>query len=301
MKPRSSTNKNPSLLDADETRIIRATIILAIFLGFLVPLYTKSNFWPGLNPQKPDVQHTESSPFKSKIYPVLIQQNFIKPAFKDQYRALSEFNTDGAGGITTEYGFHTLSNTDIFQRGSLSIPGSIQSSDSQGKKVEGDEDHAQNQIGRKSKNTFIPSKKGMLYKIPTNYRFKQHMALRYDGRSLTAIATQSMPGASYFRNMIRQIRMTFAPPGQNYIIRDPYGYRMNQTINPQIVSVQFAIGTNGYITDVKVVSSIGQVKVDQACVEVLQNKNFGEPPNEIFRNGNIFGINFIFPDLRKYQ
>jgi outer membrane biosynthesis protein TonB len=56
----------------------------------------------------------------------------------------------------------------------------------------------------------------------------------------------------------------------------------------------------GNVRDVRKVSSIGQKAVDDACVNVLKGQNFGVPPPEIFAQGNIFGINFIFPPVVNY-
>ncbi|MCB1171942.1 MAG: TonB C-terminal domain-containing protein [Leptospiraceae bacterium] len=253
----------------------------------------------------------------SRIYPVLIEQALQATPADNQIRALAEYNSAGHGGITTRYGFHTLSNTDIFsmtgQAAQTPSPTTAASSyhpndqaSTESTSETGLEEQPTSNDNTQNKGTNRPQPKslagnGMHFKIPANYRFEQHMALRYDNGALTAIATASMPGADYFRNMIRQIRLTFAPPGQNYLFRDRFGYTMNQAIQPQVVQIQFAISPDGQITDVRKVASRGQTKVDQACIEVLRNKNFGQPPPEIFRNGNVFGINFVFPDMRRYK
>ena len=313
--PPTSANSGELPLGPGEHRLVLASGLVFAVLGLgIAHLYARNTF-PSYQQRLAHVllRQKMQPQANSKIYPVLIEQRIRSPKKSDQYRALAEFDAEGRGGITTEYGFHTLSNTDIFQagRGGESSASGGPSrpeerrTDRQDSHGETSYDSANSRQDRKTPSRVSGNRggrgRGMYLKVPANYRFKQHMALRYDGRSLTAIATESMPGAAYFRGMIRQIRETFAPPGQNYIYRDRFGYMINQAIQPQVVKVQFVINRNGLVTDVKRISSLGQEKVDQACIDVLRNKNFGKPPPEIFRHGNVFGINFVFPDLRRFR
>ena len=99
--------------------------------------------------------------------------------------------------------------------------------------------------------------------------------------------------------MIQTIRENFAPPGVNYIFRDRSGYVMNQAIKAQVVQVAFALDPMGNVSDVRKIYSLDQKLVDEACLNSLRGKNFGKPPLEIFKKGNVFGINFVFPKLRR--
>jgi len=99
--------------------------------------------------------------------------------------------------------------------------------------------------------------------------------------------------------MIRTIRERFSPPGINYVYYDRAGYVLNQPIREQAVLVQFAIDKEGNVVDVHKKHSIGQERVDQACISALEGANFGPPPPEVLRKGNIFGIRFVFTNPLK--
>lgn len=132
-------------------------------------------------------------------------------------------------------------------------------------------------------------------RIPANYRFQNDFALRYNQSASLSIPRRELEGYKYFRDLLRQVRTNFAPPGLNLAYRDAAGTVISQPIKPQVVRVLFLIDRDGTVRDTRVVSSMGQQPVDQACVRSLEGHNFGPPPPEIFKHGNIFGISFIFP------
>ena len=123
------------------------------------------------------------------------------------------------------------------------------------------------------------------YRIPSNYRFRSDFLLRFDGSSLLSMPLRELAGFEYFRSLINKLRNNFAPPGINYRFQDRAGYVVNEAIIPQIVKVAFALDPEGNVSDVHVVSSIGNDKVDEACMNSLRNQNFGPPPPEIFEKG----------------
>lgn len=133
------------------------------------------------------------------------------------------------------------------------------------------------------------------FKIPANYRFRKDFIFRYDQSSRLSVARQELVGFRYFQSMLRQIKDSFAPPGYNYAYRDFAGTVISQPIKPQTVKVQFLLDDDGLVRDVRIISSMGQPAVDQACVNALRDQNFGVPPPEIFEAGHIFGIDFVFP------
>tara|TARA_Y100001937_G_scaffold23899_1_gene34009 strand:- start:8826 stop:9740 length:915 start_codon:yes stop_codon:yes gene_type:complete len=132
-------------------------------------------------------------------------------------------------------------------------------------------------------------------RIPANYRFQNDFSMRYDQSPSLSIPRRELEGYKYFRDLLRQVRSNFAPPGLNVAYRDSAGTVISQPIKPQVVRVLFLIDKEGTVRDTRVVSSMGQQPVDQACVRSLEGHNFGPPPPEIFKHGNIFGISFIFP------
>ncbi len=235
-----------------------------------------------------------SSP--DKIYPVLVKQiENVQPTPKDEIRALSDLTAAGQGGITIRYGFHTLTPDDTLD---LRAPDKNKRLAGIRKKrtnitsiSSGDVSDLQEQTSQKK-----DSQNGS-YRIPANYRFQKDFELRFDGSSLLSLARQKLAGFAYFQDLLRQLEANFSSPGINYINRDQAGYIINQPIKPQVVQILFALDLKGNVTDVQKIFSIGQTLVDEACLNTLRNKNFGQPPREIFKQGNIFGIRFVFPHL----
>lgn len=282
----------------------------------------------GMDPVKVQfLQEIAPERSSEKIFPVLITQpEFEEEDVPDQQRALSDRSVRGRGGITKEKGFHTLTEYDTFlpQKPSEESASSRQGRESGQQSSEsmkdlseedvsdveytGDLYHKKKLANKQNRDSSMPSGSGSStgegraqekrdYRIPTNYRFRRDFVLQYDGSRHTAIATKELVGFSYFKGMMRQIRESFAPPGYNFAYQDRAGTVISQPIKPQSVQVLFSLDEEGYVRDVRVVSSLGQEAVDRACMDTLRNQNFGRPPPEIFQNGNVFGINFIFPSL----
>lgn len=251
----------------------------------------------------------------SSIYPVLVDQMNPSAPVPGQMRAYSDVTSGGRGGITAESGFHTMSSDDTLfvslsgggGEGGSSSPagedssGSSQFSDPDAPGQTGLERRSANGQGGEEQSRALPGNPGngenLPMRIPMNYRFRDDFALRWDSSPAFSIATQELAGYKYFRDMMRQIRENFAPPGLNLAWRDQAGTVVSQPIKPQIVKVLFLLDREGNVRDVRIVSSMGQVPVDEACYRVLHNQNFGPPPPEVFQHGNIFGINFLFPPV----
>lgn len=247
------------------------------------------------------------------IYPVIVEHKTYSSPKENQIPVYSSITSGGSGGITKDTGFHTLSNTDEFFLSYNTID-NITESNNKNKKNNSDVkleeanselkqsiNTTQNTLDKKkqfSKDQNLENDLETLpMKIPANYRFRNDFALRWDNSPQFAIASIELKGYKYFRDMLRQIRENFSPPGLNLMWRDNAGVVISQPIKPQVVSVLFLLDYDGTVRDVKIVSSMGQKPVDEACIRVLLNQNFGEPPPEIFEHGNIFGINFIFPPV----
>lgn len=252
-------------------------------------------------------RHPESS-----IYPVLVDQLNPTPPVPGQKRAYSDVTSGGRGGITENRGFHTMSADDTLfvslsgdggGGGSSSPAGSSSAvrSDALNRDEPGQQRRRTEGQGGTDTTGASPGRPGsgenLPMRIPSNYRFRNDFALRWDGSPTVSIATQELAGYKYFRDMMRQIRENFAPPGLNLAWRDQAGTVISQPIKPQIVRVLFLLDREGTVQDVRIVSSMGQVPVDEACYRVLHKQNFGPPPPEVFRHGNIFGINFLFPPV----
>ncbi len=240
------------------------------------------------------------------VYPVIVEHNTFSKPKSNQIPVYSSITSGGSGGLTKEFGFHTLTDSDTFLISNSQNQESNQQTVLYKKNAElqihkndnssiKEVDHdIQNKIESSKKN---PNESNLPLKIPANYRFRNDFALRWDQSATISIASVELQGYTYFRNMLKQIRENFSPPGLNLVWRDSAGLVISQTIKPQIVKVLFLLDEEGTVRDVKIVSSMGQKPVDDACIRVLLNQNFGKPPKEIFEYGNIFGINFIFPPI----
>ncbi|GIW23693.1 MAG: hypothetical protein KatS3mg068_2700 [Candidatus Sericytochromatia bacterium] len=245
------------------------------------------------------------------VYPVIVEHNTFSKPKKGQIPVYSSITSGGSGGITKEVGFHTLTNSDellIYYFSQNIIPNDSSTNKEINQKNSLENPNSQNTIDLKISHSGLKQERQKISKtlkeqqelptkIPANYRFRNDFALRWDNSPQFAIASVELKGYKYFRDMLRQIRENFAPPGLNLVWRDSAGVVVSQPIKPQIVRVLFLLDYDGTVRDVKIVSSMGQKPVDEACIRVLLNHNFGPPPPEIFEHGNIFGINFIFPPV----
>ncbi|MBI41714.1 MAG: hypothetical protein CMF59_19135 [Leptospiraceae bacterium] len=270
-------------------------------------------------------------PMLSMVYPVLLEQDYAAPVTRPETAAMSDVNAGGSGGLTERYGFHTLSQDDVLQvsygssqTGAPSTPGGgspgggqnspadaqfqgYESGDGPGASPEQRPRQNQAENGNEGPGNrqaaTATSQQGqsdratesLPMRIPANYRFQNDFAMRYDQSPSLSIPRRELEGYRYFRDLLRQVRSNFAPPGLNIAYRDSAGTVISQPIKPQVVRVLFLIDEEGTVRDTRVVSSMGQQPVDQACVRSLEGHNFGKPPPEIFKHGNIFGISFIFP------
>lgn len=238
------------------------------------------------------------------FYPVIVEhKTFTKPK-TGQIPVYSSITSGGSGGITKDFGFHTLTNEDelliTYSSSNVAVQDNTTQKQEPSQKIlnsqEGLDSFKENKQKDVSKNQDV-SKQELPTKIPANYRFRNDFALRWDNSPEFAIASVELKGYKYFRDMLRQIRDNFSPPGLNLVWRDSAGFVISQPIKPQVVRVLFLLDYDGTVRDVKIVSSMGQKPVDEACVRALLYQNFGPPPPEVFEHGNIFGINFIFPPL----
>lgn len=283
------TNQNFSdAAPPGEIRLFRAslpvTALFGLILGHLFTQQVPSPF-PILEPE------SQADAPRSKIFPVLVEQLYRPKPVTDQFRALSDVTAEGKGRITMGQGFHTLTDDDTVEvtlpGGRSGNAGSQEASTRQGRGAV----MRPGQAGQESASSGDDGR----FRVPANYRFRQDFVLAYDGSPRFSVARQELAGFKYFQNMFRRIRETFAPPGLNYAYQDMAGTVVNQPIKPQIVEIAFVIDDDGNVRDVKKISSMGQDAVDRACMETLIGQNFGKPPPEIFANGRVFGIGFVFP------
>ncbi|TGL59135.1 TonB-dependent receptor [Leptospira ognonensis] len=271
-------------------------LICSLFLGHFV---TRNMLWKMLGEENSTMMLPAEE--KEKIYDVLVEQQFINPEKKDEYKALSNQDSAGGGGITENQGFHTLSPFREFIFGSAaSNPSKAQPKAEQSKEEDIFEvgifkaDPISKQNQEESPNQSQSS--GKMMKIPFNYRFQQDFLFRWDGAKALTVPTKQFAGFYYFKNMLRRIEESFAPPGGgNFAYRDMAGTVVREGIKPGETRVQFLLSEGGQVLDVKLISSQGQVVVDQSCMDSIRGQNFGPVPEEIKAKGLIFGINFIFP------
>ena len=287
-------------VDGDERRLILSSLPVLFLFTFITASYLSPDL-SGIFYIKDQSIAMENEAEKSKIFPVLVEQKEHIDPSTDQIRALSDVDSEGTGGITTSYGFHTLTPHDMLTFSK------IINSRSQDEKKEKEENKKTSTESNLEKQKVSMNQSVKLqgpvegnedkFRIPANYRFQNDFSLRYDSSGTVSLARQKLAGFRYFQQMLRYLRNNFAPPGMNSVYRDSAGLVVSQSIKPQSVKVLFLLGRDGRVYDVRVVSSMGQSAVDQACIDILDGQNFGPPPPEIFSEGNIFGINFIFPSV----
>ncbi len=276
-------------VQTDDRRLVRAGTPVLFFSLLVIGMQISFPFFLTIT-QILGEKNIKEKLENTQIYPVLIKQAKNNPKNKKEIKALSDKDVSGQGGITAQYGFHTFTSTDVFSSTrQYSVEKKKRTSTSSKHQDKTKENLLHSNFSGKDRN----------FRIPSNYRFRQDFLLRFDGSSLLSMASQKLAGYEYFRKMIQEIRMNFAPPGVNYMYRDQAGYVMNQAIQPQVVQIAFSLDEAGNVSDVRTLDSIGQSLVDEACLNSLRDKNFGKPPPEIFKKGNIFGINFVFPKLKR--
>lgn len=238
-----------------------------------------------------------------KIYNVLVEQKIITDEVKDEIKALSDKDSAGAGGITEKEGFHTLTKFRELIFGSVASKANPQSKKASREdplevSILSDDpirnkQESQDQQESKDSN---PSVNSQASQIPSNYRFQQDFLFRWDGSRALTLATKELVGYLYFKNMLKQIESSFAPPGGgNFAYRDVAGYVVREGIKAGTTKVLFMLNPSGKVVDVKLVSGQGQVMVDNACLDSIRGQNFGPVPEDVKKKGLIFGIQFIFP------
>lgn len=286
-----------------EKRLLVSAAIVFLIVSLLVGhLITRNLLWKVLGSESETAQSLPQE--KEKIYEVLVEQQFIKPEKKDEYKALSDQESAGSGGITKEKGFHTLSSFREFIFGSNSQASNPNQANPEEQKKEDD----LYEVGlfkadplttaTLNPNSSNPSNASQMMKIPFNYRFQQDFLFRWDGNRAMSVATKQLAGYHYFKNMLKLIEGSFAPPGGgNFAYRDIAGTVVREGIKPGMTKVLFLLNDDGKVIDVNLVSSQGQTLVDRACLDSLRGQNFGRVPDEVKAKGMIFGINFIFPGV----
>jgi hypothetical protein len=285
--------------------LLSAAFVFLIFSLILGHLITRNLLWRylGNDPTK----EWEANVEKEKIYEVLVEQQFINPEKKDEYKALSNKESAGSGGLTEEKGFHTLTPFQEFLFGSATQEASQQEIPSEEEKKKEDDlfeigifQSDPLTISRTSPNPSVQPQAGQMLKIPANYRFQQNFLFRWDGSKALTLSTKELAGYYYFKNMLKQIEGAFAPPGGgNFAYRDIAGTVMREGIAPGETKVSFLLSESGKVLEVRLMSSQGQALVDRACLDSIRGQNFGPVPEEVKAKGLIFGINFIFPSFRR--
>lgn len=288
-----------------ETRLLLSAGFVFLLISLLIGhLITRNLLWKLLGSEP--IAKLEALEEKEKIYEVLVEQQFINPEKTDEYKALSDKESAGGGGITENKGFHTDSPFREFIFGSPN-PSTSNSNPSQQEMKKEDNifevgllrsDPITVQTFRPNPN--MSGESGQMMKIPFNYRFQQDFLFRWDGNRAMTVPTKELAGYHYFKNMLRQIEQSFAPPGGgNFAYRDMAGIVSREGIKPGMTKVLFLLNDNGKVMDVQLVSSQGQEIVDRACMDSLRGQNFGRVPEEVKAKGMIFGINFIFPGIMR--
>lgn len=161
----------------DDQRLIYASfLVLALASFFTAHLLTRNMLWKILG-SEPMVK-MESNEEKEKIYEVLLEQDFVDKNVKDEYKALSNVDAAGAGGITKKQGFHSASPFREFIMGSLAR----RPSETQKQETKEKNDEKVFEVGiykidpvqttntdntKQSTQTY-----GRMTKIPFNYRFE---------------------------------------------------------------------------------------------------------------------------------
>ncbi|WCL49296.1 energy transducer TonB [Leptospira sp. GIMC2001] len=288
--------------EGDSRLLLSAAFVFLIISLFVGHLITRNLLWKVLGSEP--VSELKMREDREKIYEVLVEQQHINPEKRDEYKALSDRDSAGGGGLTEEKGFHTSSPFREFIFGTTNQPSNNPTPQEENMKKE--EDVFEVGIYKSDPVTVAalqptpsnPSQTGQMMKIPFNYRFQQDFLFRWDGNRAMTVPTKELAGYHYFKNMLKQIEGSFAPPGGgNFAYRDIAGTVVREGIKPGMTKVQFLLNDQGKVLDVRLVSSQGQELVDRACMDSIRGQNFGVVPEEVKAKGMIFGINFIFPGI----
>lgn len=169
-----------------ERRLFFAFTFVILIVSFvLAHLITRNMLWKMLAEEQ--AAEMLGPKEQEKIYEVLVEQQFINPDKKDEYKALSNKDSSGGGGLTEKQGFHTLTQFREFIMGSsASTPSKAQPKSEQSKEEELFEvgifkaDPKTNSNAEESPNQAASS--GQMTKIPFNYRFQQDFY--FDGTGL---------------------------------------------------------------------------------------------------------------------
>lgn len=299
----NNTSFNPVGFNKDDIRLLWSAAFVFLLASLTIShMLTKNMLWRILGTDH-SVVEVKSGREKEKVYEVLLEQEFTDKSIKDQIKALSDKESAGSGGITEKTGFHTDTPYREFIKGNTntiqSTPQPVQSSS----KVEEElfevgilKNDPVTVSAFQPNNTQSSAVSGTLTKIPFNYRFEQDFLFRWDGSKAMTVPTKKLAGYHYFKNMLKLIENSFAPPGGgNFAYRDGAGIVAREGIMPGETKVQFLLSESGKVLDVRLMSSQGQDIVSRACLDSIRGQSFGPVPEEVKVNGLIFGINFIFP------
>lgn len=322
-----------NLTDDDRRLLLSSCFVVLVMSLVFAHLYTKKLL--GSIFTNPSLVDMQSQSLKKDVYEVLVEQKNKVQKETDETKAYSDEDSAGSGGITKKKGFHTDTPFREFLFGG--IVGNIFESQSEKKETDEQEEAKSYEVeiteldsediiekkevkeiketskektAQKQEKNPTPKpneKKGnqatsQETKIPGNYRFKQDFMFRWTGDSAISIPTMKLAGFEYFKKMLKQIEGSFAPPGGgNFAYRDAAGYMVREGIVPGEIKVLFMLDDSGKVLDVVLKSSKGQKIVDNACLDAIRGQNFGPVPEEIKKNGLIFGINFIFPGRLNYR
>lgn len=138
--------------------------------------------------------------------------------------------------------------------------------------------------------------KAALLKIPNNYYFKRHQAMRWDLSRETNLPTKKLKGFRYLLNMFSRIRDRVAfPGGLPYVSYGPGGRVSTGTLLPQVVNMAILINREGDVLDARVMNRPRQEFVGEALLDAVRGQNFGSVPPEVEDKTWMIEVSFIIP------
>ncbi len=238
---------------------------------------------------------------------IIVNINEDNKKIIDKTTLLSEKDSSAKGYITKEKGDHWLNNYRDFalKKGGKSgdiLPGDSTSTDKTGILITDNTEliirlikqQVSSLLGRKGIDEFT--------RIPDKNSFQKDNSIFYSNDGTFSFNTLKFKPFHYFKEMKDKIASHWFPPllansvivGFDSVTGSYTPGRLRiMAIPNQLVKLYFTMNREGDILDVGIVESMGNVPLDNSCLDAVRlSKTFGKVPEEV--EGDVILIRFVF-------